>query len=184
MKSLSLKTKLKYDGSQLRSHFIMDSTGISGDAILSFEGPCSVKEHMVDKDDVAAGEFISSDGMLHFIVEIFGAGLGRTILAKRLLIAIMFEEIVKKSRVRGLFRKGNGIYLGNKKLTVSVATVSPVSGLIHAAVNLTVKGAPRPVLSLKDLGIKAPVFAKDVKSRFCDEMESAKHSAVKVRPVQ
>lgn len=184
MQSKFIDKKLDYNGSQLRSHFILEESGLMGDAIVSFAGKCDVKEHMVDLEDSMKKEFIKSDGMLHFIAEHFDGNLERAILRKRILIGIMLEELHKSVKKVSFNRSGNGIYSGEKKLTVSVATASPVSTLIHAGLNITAKGAPVPVACLSEHGIDPKKFANIVLKRYCAEMESVKVSRSKVKGVK
>ena len=184
MRSKFSSKKTDYDGSQLRSHFIFEKFGIAGDAIVSFTGACDVKEHMVDLEDISKSEFIKSADMLHFLIEHFDNDLERTILRKRLLIAIIQEEICKAAGKPVLIRKGNGLYSGNRKLTVSVATASSVSTLIHAGLNITSEKAPVPVSTLSEFNIVPKKLAGIVMSRYCYEMDSVSSSRAKVRPVR
>lgn len=176
--------RIDYNGSQLRSHFILEEFGLQGDAIVSFAGKCEVKEHMVDLEDSMKKEFIKSNSMLHFIAEHFDGDLESTILRKRILIGIMLEELHKAVKKIVFNRSGNGIYEGAKKLTVAVATASPVSTLIHAGLNIETKGAPVPVTGLSEHGIDHKKFANIVLKRYCAEMDSVRASRTKVKGVR
>lgn len=183
MKNKFSNKKIDYDGSQLRSHFALDDLGVAGDSVVSFIGACAVKEHMVDIEDSRKKEFIYSDSMLHFIIEHFDADLEKSIFRKRLFLSIIMEEIHKKTRVSRLRRIGNGLYDGNKKLTVAVATVSPVSSLIHVGLNISRTGVPIPVACLKDYGIDPKKLACEVMKKYCAEIESVYISKAKVKSV-
>ncbi len=183
MKNKLASRKIDYDGSQLRSHFALDAFGITGDSIVSFIGACAVKEHMVDIEDSRKKEFIYSDSMLHFIIEHFDADLEKNILRKRLFLSVVMEEIHKKTRISRLRRVGNGLYDGNKKLTVAVATVSPVSSLIHVGLNILRTGAPIPVACLKDYGVDPRKLALEVMGKYCEEISSVYISKAKVKSV-
>ncbi len=174
---------LDYDGSQLRSHFALDEFGMAGDCVVSFIGAAAVKEHMVDMEDKSKGEFIYSDRMLHFIIEHFDADLEKAILRKRLFLSLIMDEMRSGSGAKRLFRKDNGLYDGSGKLTVAVATSSPVSTLIHIGLNITREGAPVKVSCLKDYGIDPRKFAMTVMRRYHDEISSVSASRVKVKSV-
>lgn len=183
MKNKFASRKIDYDGSQLRSHFALDDLGIAGDSVVSFIGGCAVKEHMVDIEDSRKKEFIYSDSMLHFIIEHFDADLEKNIFRKRLFLSMIMEEVHKKTRISRLRRIGNGLYDGNKKLTVAVATVSPVSSLIHVGLNILRTGAPIPVACLKDYGMDPKKLACEVMKRYCAEIDSVDISRAKVKGV-
>ncbi len=60
----------KYDGSQLAGGWLSRRFGLEPDAVAAFTGPCDVaREHMIDLDDLNAGETIVAADMLHLIVE-------------------------------------------------------------------------------------------------------------------
>jgi hypothetical protein len=83
----------------------------------------------------------------------------------------------------GVERRGDDLYVGEGKLSVSVATVSPVSGLIHLGLNVTAAGVPVKAACLADLGLEPERVALEVMRRFVAEMESVEAAAKKVRPV-
>lgn len=183
MKIKFISKGLDYDGSQLRSHFATDEFGMSGDSVVSFIGAAAVKEHMVDIEDKTKGEFIYSDRMLHFIIEHFDTDLEKAILRKRLFLSLIMDEIKDRSGAKKLFRKGNGLYDNRGKLTVAVATSSPVSTLVHVGLNITRDGTPIKVSCLKDYGIDPKKFAMAVMRRYHDEIGSVSASRVKVKSV-
>jgi hypothetical protein len=173
---------IAYDGTQLRSLWIYRTFGIVGDAMVGFEGPCEVRgEHLVDQVDAAADDFIRARRMLHFIVEHFDGDLTHAVLRQRLLVCLAAEVLQRDAP--GLRRVGDDLLLGERKLSVSVATVSPVSTLTHFAVNLDPAGAPVPVCSLGDLGVDARGFAERLTAAYVAEVERMGKARCTVRGV-
>lgn len=171
-----------YDGSQLRSGFVAQTFGLSGDAIVAFTGGCDVTpEHMLDLEDLEAGQSIRAALMLHFIVEHFGIELPLAVARQRLLAALVEELLLGEYGLLDLTRSGDDLYLGARKLSISVAVLSPVSGLIHFAVNLDPSGAPVPAIGLRELGIDPLVFATQVQQAYVAEIVSCERAASKVR---
>ncbi len=190
MRSKFIDKTIDYTGEQLRSHYIYETFGMEGDAIIGFIGVCRVKEHMVDLSDKLKKEFISSDRMLHFIIEHFDGDLEKAVLRKRLMVSIIGEHI---SRVRvndhsplpaSLCRRDNGLYIGDKKLSVAVATASPVSTLIHIGLNISSKNTPVKTIGLKDLGIEPKKLALDAIELYRREIDSIRESRCKVAGVK
>ena len=173
---------LFYDGSQLRSGFIRETFGLSGDAIVAFRGGCDItNEHMLDLEDLEAGQSIRARLMLHFIIEHLGIDLPLATARQRLLAALVGELLTRSHGVNGLTRSGDDLYLGELKLSISVAAKSPVSGLIHFAMNLDPAGAPVPAIGLRELGIDELPFAAQVQQAYMDEIASCERAAAKVR---
>ncbi|NIT36596.1 MAG: DUF366 family protein [candidate division Zixibacteria bacterium] len=169
---------------ELYGHYAYKNFGISGDAIVAFIGPCEVRgEDLVDLADRQAGAEIVAARMLHFIVEHFGLALGEVIWRQRVLAAIVFEEVLRRAPAAALRREGDDVYVGDGKLTVSVATVSPTSALVHLGVNVDGSGAPVPVCDLRTLGVDAAEFALAVIERYAAEVESFVNALGKVRGV-
>lgn len=183
MRTKFIPKKIDYDGSQLKSRFAREAAGIDGDSIVSFVGAAAVKEHMVDMEDKKNKEFIYSDNMLHFVIEHSDRDLEKAVFRKRLFLSLIMEEINKRTGRRTLFRSANGLYDGKRKLTVAVATTSPVSTLIHVGLNITRKGAPIKVACLADYRIEPKRFAKLLVRRYYDEVGSVKASTKKVKGV-
>ena len=87
---------LTYDGTQLKSKWIQDVSGLEGNVFVAFSGPADVPiENMVDLEDVARNAPIFSESMLHFIIEIFDKDLEKMVLRQRLLIAVIHETLLK-----------------------------------------------------------------------------------------
>jgi hypothetical protein len=174
--------RIGYDGSQLRAHWILRQTGITGDALVGFRGPCAVSPaEIADIADVA-GPGIAGADMVHFVAELFDDGdLERAVLRQRLLSALACEALQRLApRVR-LVRSGDDLWLGRRKLSISIATKSPVSTLIHFAVNVTVRGVPVAAASLQQIGVAPLRFGKTLLRAFAAECASIEAARCKVR---
>ena len=184
MKTKFIEEEIKYIGSQLAPHWIYKNFKIQGDAIVAFIGECEVKlTEMVDIEDVINNEPIYSKYMLSFISEQFGIGLTEGVLRQRLLITIIKELLEEK----GIFvvRNGDDLMIDNKKLSVSIATKSITSVLIHTGLNIISEGAPVAASGLtSELGIEdIKVFALQVMKRYSEELEDIVLAGTKVRGV-
>ncbi|KUO75601.1 MAG: hypothetical protein APF81_27560 [Desulfosporosinus sp. BRH_c37] len=185
MKYFVLHKPLNYDGTQLQSLFAYKNFGLMGDSMSIFRGTCQVGENeMVDMEDVLAEDWIYSEDMLHFIVEHFEMDLEKTIIRQRLLIATIKEEL-EKLGVTTLSRRGDDLYEEDKKLSVSISTLSPVSTLIHCGLNVSNKNTPIPTIGLANLNIlDVLAFGESVAKHYCDEVASIRLARCKVRGVK
>lgn len=184
MKTLFIENEVKYIGSQLAPHWIYKNYKIQGDAIVAFCGECDVKlTEMVDIEDVINNEPIYSKYMLSFITEQFNVELVEGVFRQRLLISCIKEAL--ESRGFKVKRDGDDLFINDKKLSVSIATKSLTSVLIHTGVNILSEGAPIPVSGLEsDLGIKdIKEFAKEVMDRYATEIDDIIMASTKVRGV-
>ncbi len=193
MKGKYLKGKtIEYDGSQLSPLWAYTNFDVMGDSIVSWRGPCNVsEENLVDMEDRRKHAIISSPDMLHFIIEYFSVGINEIVLIQRLFVSVVTEllrDIIYEDA--DIEREYDNIYAtppGGKergKLSVSVATVSPVSGLIHTGLNITTENTPVPTSGLVELGVEdIDKFAVEVARFFIEEMKNATMDASKVRPV-
>ena len=184
MKTLFCEKEILYDGSQIHSLWAYREFGLLGDGIVAFAGGCDVSpEYMVDLEDLRAGDAIFSRKMLHFIVEHFDSSLELAILRQRLLAAILLERIRHKDTAAcaGIIRKGDDLYDGDAKLSVSIATINPVSTKIHFGINIDAEGAPVKAGGLNDYGIDAEPFAEAVMLDYKEEMRSAREVRCRVR---
>ena len=184
MKTLYIDKDIKYIGSQLAPHWIYRNFKIQGDAIVAFCGECEVKlTEMVDIEDVINNEPIYSKYMLSFISEQFGINLTEGVLRQRLLVTCIKEALER----RGIqvLRNGDDLFIKNKKLSVSIATKSVTSVLIHTGLNILSEGAPIPVSALKtDLGIEnIKEFAIEVMEKYSEELQDIILAMTKVRGV-
>lgn len=176
--------EIVYDGTQLRSHWIYETFSLKGNAIVAFVGGCHVDlNHLVDLEDVALKKPIFSERMLHWIVEYFDFDLEKMVLRQRLLVSLIQEEFLERLPECRIIRKGDDLFFKEYKLTVSIATASPVSVLIHTGVNISSQGTPVPTKGLDDFEINVCDFAKGVMSRFVEEMEGVLGARAKVSGV-
>lgn len=184
MKTLFIENEIKYIGSQLAPHWIYKNFKIQGDAIVAFVGECEVKlTEMVDIEDVINNEPIYSKYMLSFITEQFNVELVEGVFRQRLLVTCIKEALER----RGFFvgRNGDDLFVNDKKLSVSIATKSMTSVLIHTGLNILSDGAPIPVSGLgSDLGIEdIKEFAQEIMQKYSDEIEDIILASTKVRGV-
>ncbi len=186
MKTLYIDEEIKYIGSQLAPHWIYKNFKIQGDAIVAFCGECEVKlTEMVDIEDVINNEPIYSKYMLSFISEQFNTNLTEGVFRQRLLVTCIKEAL--EERGHQALRYGDDLFVNKKKLSVSIATKSATSILIHTGINILSDGAPIPVSGLKsDLNldnIDIKDFAQDVMERYSEEIDDIILATTKVRGV-
>jgi hypothetical protein len=172
-----------YDGSQLRAHWILSRTGIVGDAAVGFRGACRVcDDEMADLADLD-GPGIAGDDMVHVVWESFAAvDLLLAVHRQRLLAAQAAECLARLAPWCAILRDGDDLWIGDGKLSISIATVSPVSALVHFAVNATRGGAPVRTSALADLGVDPAAFGRDLLARVGEEQHSIAEARAKVRP--
>lgn len=186
MKTLLLDNELKYTGEQLSPHWIYKNFNIMGNAIVSFIGECEVNlSHMVDIEDVINNEPIYSKKMLSFIEENFDSSLVETVYKQRLLVTITKELIERKNPSVRIIRRGDDLFINDKKLSVSIATKSVTSTLIHMGLNIDAEGAPVNAADLvSDAGISdIRQFASEVMYAYSEEVKDINLAACKVRGV-
>lgn len=177
-----------YTGAELRPHFLLSELGLRGTALAAFVGPCRVAtEKLVDWEDRLAGDRIEARSMVHFIGEFFGASLREGVLRQRLLMATLGQTL--NERLGGLAsvrRDGDDLFVGGRKLSVSIVTASPVSQLLHAGINIDPAGAPVPAVGLAELGLALEgirEWAGDALRAVAEEWDSVEWACAKVRPV-
>ncbi len=176
--------EIAYTGKELHSLWIAETFDLHGDAIVAFIGPCDVSlENMVDQADVQRGVGIKAASMLHFICEHFDDSLEQAILRQRLLVCLTSEILRQQQPDLKLDRRGDDLFVGDRKLSVSIATASPVSTLIHLGLNIDPTGAPVAAVGLEELGLQATQIAPEVMQAYVTEMESCVAARSKVRGV-
>ena len=184
MKYKLIENEIKYEGHQLCPHWIYRNFKIQGDAIVGFIGECEVKlTEMVDIEDVINNEPIYSKNMLSFITEQFNVELVEGVFRQRLLICVIKEALERRGiKVR---RSGDDLFVNDKKLTVSIATKSLTSILIHTGINIDSTGAPVNACGLEnDLGISdVKTFAEEIMKNYMEELEDIVLASTKVRGV-
>ena len=187
MQSKFIEEEIKYIGSQLAPHWIYKNFHILGDAIVSFMGEMDVKiTEMVDIEDVITNSPIYSKMMVSFIIEHCGIDLPECVLRQRMLICIIIEELRKiLPKDINISRSGDDIFIDDKKLSVSIATKSVTSALIHIGLNVNSEGAPIKACGLQnDLHIDdVKGFAQRIMKRYLDENAEIRDAVCKVRGV-
>jgi len=167
-----IKDTIDYTGEQLMSHYALDTFGLAGDSIVGFVGKCDVKlKEMVDMEDRKAGKSIFSEQMLHFIAEHFDTDLEKAVLRQYLIVGIIKDILAEGVKNNNFRRDGTDMYDGDAKLTISVATVSPVSTLIHVGINISSANTPVKTKGLNDYKIEPAEFANQVLDRYSKEVE-------------
>jgi len=180
MKTHLASGRVDYDGTQIHSLWAYRTYGVQGDSIVAFQGGCDIPfGNMVDLEDVLAKSRIASPLMLHFIAEHFDLDLEKAVLRQRLLAAIVRDELDGDVR-----RDGDDLFVGPGKLSISIATLTPVSSKIHFGVNiereLHVNVETR---ALKDLGVDATDLARRVLAQYAAQIDGIHDARTRVRGV-
>ena len=183
MNTLFLEEEIKYIGSQLSPHWIYRNYHLMGDSIVSFVGEVDVDlSEMVDIEDVINNEPIYSKKMLNFIIEQFNCPLEQMVWTQRLFMSIIKECLERRGAK--ITRYGDDLFFEDRKLSVSIATKSITSCLIHTGLNIIKEGAPISVSDLTEIGVDdIKGFAKEVMEKFKEENFSIKLATCKVRGV-
>jgi len=183
IKTLLLTDRIDYDGTQLKPHWIYSNFGVLGNAIVAFTGEVHVNlDKMVDLTDVREREHIYSPLMLNFIVEDFATDLEAAVF-KQLLLMVAIKEELEQYEIY-VKRVGDDLYLERGKLSVSIATRSVVSSLIHVGLNIETEGTPVKTVGLKELGIPdINSFAEGVMLSYKRELERIYEARCKVRGI-
>ena len=184
MKTYLINDEIKYEGWQLKPHWIYKNFKIQGDSIVAFKGECDVKlTEMVDIEDVINSEPIYSKNMLSFISEQFNIDLVEGVFRQRLLICII-KEVLEKRGIK-VTRNGDDLFVDGKKLTVSIATKSLTSILIHTGINIDSTNAPVRACGLaNDLHINdIDELANEIMKKYSQEIDDIIMASTKVRGV-
>ncbi len=182
MKHRFIKTEISYTGEQLRSNFAYTHFGLLGDSIIAFCGKCDVKQkEMIDIEDLKAGKQIYSESMLHFIIEHYDTDLEKAILRQLLLTNIVKDSINDIKPKLVIKRIGTDLYEGDAKLSISIATLTPISSLIHFGINITSINTPVKTKGLKDYNIDPYEFANGVINTYEKEQDKIHTARCKVR---
>ncbi len=182
MRVLILDGKKSYSGREISSLWAYKSFGIKEDSIVAFRGPCSVElEHMVDLEDKKAQEKIFSEDMLHFIAEHFDLVNLKLIYTRQRLLVAIAREALEEHSGKKITRKGDDLFYKDKKLSVSIASISPVSAKIHFGINVTSENYG----SLEDLSIagEAEKLLKVVAQAYAREIEDIEGDLRKSLPL-
>ena len=183
MRIVLLDTPCLYDGLQLSTAFIDRHAPGGGDALVAFEGEADVPvENLVDTEDAEAGAFIRSPLMAHLIVEHRGVVPSEGTWRQRVLVRLAAHWISARCGLAVAVR-GDDLFVGDGKLSVSVATGSPRGVLIHLGINVDIEGVPVRAAGLRDLRIPPRELLGAVARAYAAEAESVAHAVSKVRPV-
>ena len=130
-------------------------------------------------EDVLAHESIKADSMLHFICELFGKDCFSAIGVQNAFISEIQNSLLKKGI--DVSKLGDDLFIGKGKLSISIASVSSVSSLIHIGLNIDNKGTPVLTSALKDFNIEPKDFAAEVLKRMKKEYSRMMLASCKVR---
>lgn len=179
-----IKEEVFYDGSQLRSHFAYEHSGVKGDSIVAFIGGAEVEgARLVDLEDRREGRKIYSSKMLHTIIEHYQDSLDLVIALQLFFMGIACNELNMQLHRPDVQRRGDDLYFHDRKLSVSIATCSPVSTVIHAGFNIETDGTPVPTAGLSEMNIDPEQFAMNVMDRYVKDIHQMKHARWKIRSV-
>lgn len=138
---------------------------------------------MVDLADLLKQSPIYSPDMLHIIIEHFDNDLEKTICRQRLLICLI-KEILETKDIK-IVRTGDDLYVGECKLSISIATVTPVSTMIHTGLNLRSDNVPVKSIGLFELGWEdgplLQLLAEQIGQAYVREMQGIREARCKVR---
>lgn len=179
---------LTYTGRELRPHFLLTRFKLAGNAVATFRGSCDVAtESLVDWEDRIAEDFIRAREMVHLIGEFFGMPLREGVWMQRLVMACardaLSEQLAASRSPARVTRTGDDLWIGERKLSVSIGTASPVSSLLHCGINIDPAGAPVAAIGLAELGVDPDAFAQAWLTRIAEEWNGVAWACAKVRPV-
>jgi hypothetical protein len=180
------RERIAYTGEQLQAGWAAVRFGLvrGQDCAAAFLGPCDVDpKYMVDLEDLAAGSRIYSEEMAHIIIEHVGADLEKAVLRQRMLVCLAAERLNSHLRSQRIVRRGNDLYDGERKLSVSIATASEHAALIHFGINVHTSDFPVPVKGIEDYGIDPRRFAEGLLQAYEAESRSVEGAQRKVRRV-
>ncbi len=184
MKTLFIAETFSYSGEQLKSLYAYLQWGLLGDSVVAWCGPCEIPfQHMVDGEDLRDHSRIAGDQMLHFVVEVFHRDMHFGVALQRLFASLVADLIRELRPELVLQRKGDDIYWEGRKLSISIASVSGVSTMVHFAVNVNNEGTPVATCALSDWKISAKDFALQVLERMQREYTDLVMATQKVRPL-
>lgn len=185
MKTRYIEEEMVYTGVQLHSNYAYSEFDLLGDSIIAFCGKCDIPaERMVDIEDVKNSTKIYSESMLHFIVEHYDTDLEKAVLWQLVLTTIVGEVLSEMSRSASIKRRGSDLYDDEAKLSISIATVTPLSSLIHFGINIVSDNTPVKTKGLKDYDIDPRRFAEQVIARYESEQTDIDKARCKVKWVK
>ncbi len=182
----------EYDGSQINPSWAFQEFGIYGSSVITWIGPVNITlDNLKDFADV--GLEIKSNYMVNFICEFFDQqppNMRIAYLRQRLLVMI-FREILTEYGIQTK-REGDDIFVEDRKLSISIASISLSSAKIHFAINLEDKGTPDDVDTIGLFDIKVgdrQIFTNDnlldlineTVARFINELETIENDISKTK---
>lgn len=195
-----------YNGSQLQSLYSLLNYKVQGNSVISWTGKCDIPtDKIVDGQDLLEGARIYSEDMVHFVIEVFDVKLVQMVYLQRMFCEIIRDEVYSLSEGKVYLRRtGDDLFYMETsdnyhtkpkkdkdfKFNISIATLSPVSGLIHFGVNISSKNTPIKTFSLDDLSkflskkINPKEFSEKVMSAFATEFETSQDATQKVKWVR
>lgn len=179
-----LESETPYDGSQLSPLYNYLEHGILGDSIIGWMGPCSVTlDHMLDGEDLRENATIAGSKMLHFVLEIFDFPMPAAAAFQRLMGELLITQLRSaSSKAAELERRGDDVYLGDRKLNISIATGTVNSSLVHFAFNVSNEGTPVKTCALEDFGVPdVGAFGRAFMDSCKSELVAIKRATRKVR---
>ena len=182
----------EYDGSQINPSWAFQEFGIYGSSIVTWIGPVNITPDNL-KDFADVGLEIRSSNMVNFICEFFDQqppNMRIAYLRQRLLVMI-FREILTEYGIQTK-RQGDDIFVDERKLSISIASISLSSAKIHFALNLEDVGTPSDVdtIGLYDIRVNdKQVFTDDnlldlinkTAERFISELETIENDISKTK---
>lgn len=183
MKSLYIDRTIKYTGEELSSHWIYRNFGILGDAIVAFAGEVNVaRDKMIDLSEALDQSYIYSPHMLNLIVEHFDHDLNLAIYRQRLLMVCIMEELQQLDIA--VTRRGDNLFVHRGKLSISIATATMVSTLIHVGLNIETGSTPVETAGLAESGVTdIRALGENIMMRYIREIEQVYDARCKVRSV-
>lgn len=182
MECIVLDKRLDYDGSQISSLWAYNLADVQADSIIAFRGACDViTEHMIDLEDKKQGDMIFSTDMLHFVIEHFDSTDLKLVYARQRLFTSIVREVLS-GRHSGISRNGDDLFIGTKKLTISIASTSAVSQKIHFGINVV----HNYYGSLEDIGISGNEVAtvlREIAEAYVREFDDIEKDLRKSRPL-
>lgn len=183
MKSHYVDGPTNYTGKELSAHWIYRNYGILGDAIIAFAGEVNVaRDTMIDLSEAIDQSYIYSPSMLNFMIEHFDHDLKLAIYRQRLLMICIMEELQQL----GIYvtRRGDNLFVHKGKLSISIATATTVSTLIHVGLNIDTDRTPVETVGLSQLGVAdIRALAENIMMRYTREIEQIYDARCKVRSV-
>lgn len=188
MKHLKLPDGTKYDGSQIEPMWAFRQFKVKNSSIVSWTGPVEIEpDNLIDYEDV--GLEIKGGLMLNFIIEHFDCQPAdmRLCYHRQRLFVMIVRDLLEKRGIETR-REGDDIYVGDGKLSISIATGSISSMKIHFALNVTTVGTPEAVETAGLLECGADLRREDVQDladetcrAYMDEISSIESDITKTR---